>query len=210
MSLRFIGQHDFTSKGKFIWEILSQLRDMGEGRYITARPKMDRWLQQGILWGDWTFRGVPLGVYKFEMELNRSQWILVHKHEESRLIENKKRMPVIRFPSSFPIPPLQKLLANKLAKKLVRLDNVSKIPQERAPLDLCIDPEFKHLSSLFERFEPINGLNQNLNKNNNSIYNEVDQSNLLELLGQMFPVKIDTLSSDPAKYRPLFKEEGKN
>nr|CAD2129177.1 unnamed protein product [Meloidogyne enterolobii] len=224
MSLRFIGQHDFTSKGKFVWEILSQLRNMGEGRYITnycwntkwplessyikiiaARPKMDRWLQQGVLWGEWTFRGIPLGVYKFGNELNRSQWILVHKHEEKKLIENEKKMPKIRLPSSFPIPPLQRLLANKLSKKLEILDKTTHTPQERALLDLCVDPEFEHLSSLFERFEPTKESSQNLN--NNSIYNEVDPSNLLELLGQMFPVKIDALSSDKAYYKPLFKQK---
>jgi len=34
------------------------------------------------------------------------------------------------------------------------LDKTTHTPQERALLDLCVDPEFEHLSSLFERFEP--------------------------------------------------------
>ena len=36
MSLRFIGNQDFVSNGKFLWEILTQLKNLGVGRYVTV------------------------------------------------------------------------------------------------------------------------------------------------------------------------------
>lgn len=33
---------------------------------------MDRWLQMGSVWADWTYRGLKLGLYEFNSDLNRS------------------------------------------------------------------------------------------------------------------------------------------
>lgn len=68
---------------------------------------MDRWLQKGRVWGEWTFRGRNLGIYEFSDNLNRSDWILIHRHEEKELFENNKQMRMIEYPSTMPIPPLQ-------------------------------------------------------------------------------------------------------
>lgn len=124
--LRFIGHYDVGAEGKFLWEILTQLRGMGIGRYVTrtewtrkwpkeasylriirARPAMDRWLHRGRLWAEWTHRGHPLGIYEFTDDLNRSDWRLIHRHEEAGYLENKRQMPLIEVPDSFPLPPLQ-------------------------------------------------------------------------------------------------------
>lgn len=68
---------------------------------------MDRWLHRGRVWAEWTFRGHNLGVFEFDKDLNRTDWKLVHKHEESKLLENTKKMAPIELPDSFPLPPLQ-------------------------------------------------------------------------------------------------------
>jgi hypothetical protein len=43
---------------------------------------MDQWLQNGKMWGEWIFRSHPFGIYEFSNDLNRSDWRLIHKHEE--------------------------------------------------------------------------------------------------------------------------------
>ena len=68
---------------------------------------MDRWLNRGTLWAEWTFRGQNLGLYEFSHDLNRPDWHLVHKHEESALLVEKGAMEPINLPDSFPLPPLQ-------------------------------------------------------------------------------------------------------
>ena len=140
--IRFIGNYDFNSQGKFLFEIICQLREMGTGRYVTknewlqkwpnqpsylkiikvctffskkttntamiqARPAMDRWMHDGKVWGEWTHRGKHLGIYEFNRELNRSDWRLIHKHEEASFLNNKNAMDDIVFNDSFPLPPLQ-------------------------------------------------------------------------------------------------------
>lgn len=42
-NIRFVGHHDFTSQGKFIWEIICQLRNMGTGRYVTKNEWLTKW-----------------------------------------------------------------------------------------------------------------------------------------------------------------------
>jgi hypothetical protein len=68
---------------------------------------MDRWLHLGKVWAEWTFRGHNLGVYEFNTNLNRTDWKLVHKHEESKLMEKTNKMDKIELPDSIPLPPLQ-------------------------------------------------------------------------------------------------------
>lgn len=43
---RFIGNYDVASEGKFLWEILLQLRNMGVGRYVTKSEWLSKWPQQ--------------------------------------------------------------------------------------------------------------------------------------------------------------------
>uniref|UniRef100_A0A914GWV3 Uncharacterized protein n=1 Tax=Globodera rostochiensis TaxID=31243 RepID=A0A914GWV3_GLORO len=205
MSLRFFGVHDCASDGKFLWEILAQLRGLGVGRYVTktewtrrwpdqpsylrivkARPAMDRWLQEGRLWADWTFRGRHLGLFEFDSDLNRSDWILIHKHEEKNFTEDKQRMASLNIPSSFPIPPLQQLLSNKWAEKYGSDEFLSK---KRAPLDVCLDPNFEIYRKFIKRTEPT--------KMSDSIYDEVEPGVFLDLYGQMLPTKIDSWSPEP-------------
>jgi hypothetical protein len=33
--IRYTGHYDFANEGKFLWEILCQLRNFGIGRYVT-------------------------------------------------------------------------------------------------------------------------------------------------------------------------------
>lgn len=67
---------------------------------------MDRWLHKGRLWAEWTYRGHNLGVYEFDRDLDRSDWKLIHKHEEKEFIQIKNKMPPIDIPDTFPLPPL--------------------------------------------------------------------------------------------------------
>jgi hypothetical protein len=68
---------------------------------------MDRWLHLGTVWAEWTFRGCNLGIYEFSTDLNRTDWKLIHRHEEAKMLENSNKMGFIDLPDSFPLPPLQ-------------------------------------------------------------------------------------------------------
>lgn len=67
---------------------------------------MDRWLNRGRVIGEWTFRGHNLGIFEFTLETNRSDWKLIHKHEQKELAKAKEKMGSFEFPDSFPLPPL--------------------------------------------------------------------------------------------------------
>lgn len=82
---------------------------------------MDRWLHKGRLWAEWTFRGHNLGVYEFDRDLDRSDWRLIHKHEESELFQSKEKMPPIDIPESFPLPPLQVYTGNNFLMEFLAL-----------------------------------------------------------------------------------------
>ncbi|WKY02409.1 hypothetical protein Q1695_016008 [Nippostrongylus brasiliensis] len=216
-AIRFVGNYDVNAQGKFLWEILCQLRKLGVGRVVTknewarkwpnqpsyikivrAQPAMDRWLFGGKVWGHWTFRGRDLGVYEFANDLNRSDWRLIHKHEEQKFMECKQPMGDIVLPKSFPIPPLQELLSKRAAEK------AGVTPQEghlRAPLKLCIDPEFHMLTSFIKQKEP--------KETSTSIYDEVDPKVLLDLYGDELPVKVEAWNVGPASFTPRFSATGK-
>lgn len=154
---------------------------------------MDRWLFGGKVWGEWTFRGRDLGVYEFAHDLNRSDWRLIHRHEEKEFTECKQPMSDITLPSSFPIPPLQNLFAKRACEK-------AGVPfteeRKRAPLDLCIDPEFEMLKPFIKQAEPA--------KKSTSIYEEVDPKVLLDLYGNELPVKVEAWNVGPATFTPRF------
>ncbi|KAL3091355.1 hypothetical protein niasHS_007148 [Heterodera schachtii] len=217
MSLRFFGFHDSVSEGKFLWEILTQLRGLGVGRCVTksewmrrwpdqpsymrivkARPTMDRWLQEGSLWADWTFRGKHLGVYEFGTDLNRSDWVLIHKHEEKKFTENRQQMGTLNIPSTFPVPPLQQLLSKKWAEKCGGSE-AAVHHKKRAPLDVCLDPNFEMYRKFIKRVEP--------KKMSDSIYDEIDPGVFLDLYGRMLPTKIDAWSPDPEVVQYRFSRQ---
>uniref|UniRef100_A0AC34QPF0 28S ribosomal protein S34, mitochondrial n=1 Tax=Panagrolaimus sp. JU765 TaxID=591449 RepID=A0AC34QPF0_9BILA len=212
--IRFVGNHDFSSQGKFMWEILCQLRNMGIGRYVTktewlqkwpnepsylkiikARPGMDRWMHTGKLWAEWTFRGQKLGIYEFSKDLNRSDWKLIHKHEEKQFLDNPNKMKDIVFPDSIPLPPLQIQLSKKDAVKNGQQWSEDK---ERIPLELSIDPQFEMLKPFIKQVPP--------QRKSKSIYDEVDSESLLELYGDLLPVKLEAWGTEPAKLRKRFAQ----
>jgi len=200
--IRFVGFFDFTSEGKFLWEILTQLKSMGVGRYVTktewvnkwpeeksfvkivkVRPEMDRWLQNGKMWGEWTFRSHPLGIYEFSKDLNRSDWRLINKHQEQEYLNFQKKRKPIKIPLTFPLPPLQKHLYRHKG---------SNREKDRAPLKICLDPQFESLQKLIERTHSL--------QEAKSPYNEMDEETYLDLYGKSLPTKIDAWSLDPATY----------
>uniref|UniRef100_A0A1I7T8G2 Metallophosphoesterase n=1 Tax=Caenorhabditis tropicalis TaxID=1561998 RepID=A0A1I7T8G2_9PELO len=210
--IRFVGNHDVASEGKFLFEILSQLRNFGVGRLVTknewarkwpdspsfvkilrAEPEMDRWLFEGKVYAEWVFRGKNLGIYEFSKDLNRSDWQLVHKHQEKSYTACSTPMQPLVFPDSFPLPPLQVHLSQKSARKS-GLDE--KTIQRRAPLVLSIDPEFEHLKPFIKQETP--------NSKSSSIYEEVDRNALLDLYGNELPVKVEAWNAGPAAFQPRF------
>lgn len=185
---------------------------MGVGRYVTknewltrwpeeasflkiigVKPKMDRWLQSGCVWAEWTLRGRKLGIYEFKANLNRSDWRLIHKHEEKQFLDNPKQMPPLEIPSTMPIPPLQKHMNREWIEKY-NIKNIQ--PTTRTALDLCIDPQFEWVRPFIVRVEP--------SHMHDTIYDEADPKTYLELYGRMLPVKFDVWTSDPAKYENHF------
>ncbi|CAD5225361.1 unnamed protein product [Bursaphelenchus okinawaensis] len=215
-ALRFVGNYDVAAEGKCLWEILCQLRNLGAGRIVTktewqlrwpnqssylkivhARPEMDPWLHKGKVWAEWTFRGRNMGVYEFSNDLNRADWKLVHKHEEHKLLDNKSTVSDIVLPSTFPLPPLQRYLSQRAAKKSgVKYDGKR---DGRASLDVCLDPQFNVYKDLIKQKEPTN--------HSDSIYKEVDPQVYLDWYGQVLPTKVETWSLGPASYEPRWKVE---
>uniref|UniRef100_A0A0K0DGK2 DRMBL domain-containing protein n=1 Tax=Angiostrongylus cantonensis TaxID=6313 RepID=A0A0K0DGK2_ANGCA len=215
-SVCFIGNYDVNAQGKYLWEILCQLKRFGVGRVVTknewgrkwptqpsyikivrAQPSMDRWLFGGSVWGEWTFRGRTLGVYDFAIDLSRSDWRLIHKYEEEKFMECNQPMTDITLPNSFPIPPLQNLFTKKTCEK-----TGTKFREEhtRAPLKLCIDPEFSMLAPFIKQAEP--------NRKSTSIYDEIDPEILLGLYGNELPVKVEAWNVGPAAFTPRFSASG--
>ncbi|CAI5445857.1 unnamed protein product [Caenorhabditis angaria] len=211
-TIRFVGNHDIASEGKFLWEILAQLRSFGVGRLVTknewtrkwpeqpsymkivrAEPGMDRWLFEGKLYAEWVFRGQNLGVYEFSKDLNRSDWQLIHKHQEQSFTKCTKSMEPINLPDSFPLPPLQVHFQQKYALKN-GIDE--KLVQKRAPLNLCIDSEFSHMKPFIKQSTPEN--------KGTSIYEEVDKNILLDLYGNELPIKVEAWNLGPAAFKPRF------
>ncbi|GMS87722.1 hypothetical protein PENTCL1PPCAC_9897, partial [Pristionchus entomophagus] len=204
--MRFVGNYDVNAEGKFLFEILAQLRGFGVGRMVTktewnrkwpnqpsyivikaVEPEMDRWLSRGTLWADWTYRGKQLGTYEFKHDLNRSDWRLIHRHEEKDFSACASPMKTVPFPDSFPLPPLQVLMAKQAAAK--RGDDPATVPT-RARLQLCVDPELQMVQKMFRQYPPAT--------KSASIYDEVDKEALLDLYGKELPVKVEAWNVGPA------------
>jgi hypothetical protein len=71
--------------------------------------------------------------------------------------------------------------------------------EQRAPLKICLDPQFKLIEKLIERTPPL--------RESKSVYDEVDEKTYLDIYGQSLPVKIDSWSLDPASYSYHFHPE---
>ncbi|KAL6725319.1 hypothetical protein Aduo_007380 [Ancylostoma duodenale] len=67
---------------------------------------------------------------------------------------------------------------------------------KRAPLKLCIDPEFDMLTPFIKQAEP--------EKKGTSIYEEVDPKVFLDLYGKELPVKVEAWNVGPASFTPRF------
>ncbi|MFH4979526.1 hypothetical protein AB6A40_006235 [Gnathostoma spinigerum] len=211
-AIKFIGNYDVTANGKFLWEILCQLRQLGVGRLVTknewgrkwpeqpsylkivrARPDMDRWLHSGKVWAEWTFRGRDLGLYEFSADLNRSDWRLIHKHEEASFTKCANPMKDFEIPDSMPTPPLQILLTKKYAKKNGLEYNKA---WDRIPLELCLDAEHLALKPFFKMVKP--------KKLGRSIYEENDPDTWLDLYGAELPTKVEAWNIGPATLQHRF------
>ncbi|KAK6043096.1 hypothetical protein COOONC_19399 [Cooperia oncophora] len=66
----------------------------------------------------------------------------------------------------------------------------------RAPLQLCIDPEFSMLTPFINQEEPAS--------QSTSIYDEVDPKVYLDLYGNEPPVKVEAWNVGPATFTPRF------
>lgn len=68
---------------------------------------------------------------------------------------------------------------------------------ERAPLELCVDPQFEMLQRFFKRVNVPEG------KESHSIYKEIDPEVYLDLYGRLLPPKVESWALGPAA--PTFK-----
>ncbi|KAK5984648.1 hypothetical protein GCK32_003793 [Trichostrongylus colubriformis] len=139
-AIRFIGNYDVNAQGKFLWEILCQLRQFGVGRIVTKNEWGRKWPTQ---------------------------------------------------------PSYIRIVRNLMAKRACEKAGVPfREEQTRAPLQLCIDPEFSMLTPFMKQEEPT--------KHRSSIYDEVDPKVLLDLYGNEPPVKVEAWNIGPATFTPRF------
>ncbi|VDK85138.1 unnamed protein product [Litomosoides sigmodontis] len=205
-NIRYIGNYDINAEGKFLWEILCQLRNLGIGRIVTknewarkwpkqpsylkivqACPNMDRWLLRGKLWANWTFRGINLGLYEFASDLARSDWRLIHKHEEDEFVKCDNPMQPIEYPKTMPLPPYLRAVCEN--------GDIVKMDEKRINLELSLDPQFSMIKHLFKQVDIEHG---------NCIYAETKPEIWLDLYGDEMPTKVEAWTVGPAELRPHF------
>lgn len=85
-------------------------------------------------------------------------------------------------------------MAQKHAKKIGKTWTSE---MERAPLDLCIDPQFKMLKPYFKQIV--------ISKKSDSIYEETPAGVFLDLYGKMLPPKVEAWSLGAARPNFYFK-----
>jgi len=216
-AIRFIGNYDVASEGKFLWEILTQLKGFGLGRMVTknewsrkwpsqpsfclirrVRPGMDRWLHSGTMWAEWTFRGRALGMFQFDKDLNRSDWRLIHRDEEHLFSTIKETMSDVILPARFPLPPLQTYMSKQYAK---RSGQSWTKDREYAPFDVVLDPEM-------EMLRPFIRLKEKGGEEMRDIY-DLDPSIFLDLYGQELPTKVESWNLGAAMFETRFKSKEK-
>ncbi|CAJ0567521.1 unnamed protein product, partial [Mesorhabditis spiculigera] len=214
--IRFIGHPDVNAEGKYLWEILAQLRKFGVGRVVTksewgrkwpdqpsflkiarVAPTMDRWLFGGKMWAEWTFRGRNLGIYEFGQDLNRADWKLIHRHEEQAFTNcDHRQMPEVDLPDSFPLPPLQVHLMKRISAARGK-----EWPAEhsRMALHLSVDPELAHMSPIVKQVTPA--------RKGKSLYDEVDPAKILDFYGKELPFRVEAWATEPAAFSLPFTPE---
>ena len=70
-----------------------------------------QWLRHGHIIGSWVLRSQPIGVYKFTRDLDRADWLLIHKHDEHKYTDaavSKQHTFGLRRPARLPLPVLQR------------------------------------------------------------------------------------------------------
>jgi hypothetical protein len=70
--------------------------------------------------------------------------------------------------------------------------------QERAPLDLCIDPQFEIYKKFITQRPPT--------KQATSIYDEVDPKTYLDFYGRALPTRVDSWNLGPAEFKRRFTD----
>ncbi|XP_066951226.1 small ribosomal subunit protein mS34 isoform X1 [Macrobrachium rosenbergii] len=126
--------------GKRLWEIIGYLKDFGVGRMVarsaherypepsfyrilsarpqmdTGRPYMDEDNIKGKVLVERVFRGVNEGVVDLSKSAYKTDFKLIHKHEEHRYLEalkNCKPKEAKILPQTIELPPLLKIIAER-------------------------------------------------------------------------------------------------
>ncbi|XP_037784309.1 uncharacterized protein LOC119580304 [Penaeus monodon] len=130
--------HSFL--GKRLWEILCSLQDFGVGRMVvrsrferypevcyyrivTAKPQMDNGRphmdednMRGRVTAEQIFRGKNMGIVDISKASYKTDFRLIHKHEEAKYLQKAKESSpcdVRIFPQTMDMPPLLKLFAER-------------------------------------------------------------------------------------------------
>ncbi|XP_068206961.1 small ribosomal subunit protein mS34 [Palaemon carinicauda] len=126
--------------GKRLWEIIGSLKDFGVGRMVvrstlerypepsffrilsaqpemdTGRPYRDEDNLRGKVLVERVFRGVNMGVVDISKSAYKTDFKLIHKHEEHKYLEalkNFKPPEVKILPQTMEMPPLLKIIAER-------------------------------------------------------------------------------------------------
>uniref|UniRef100_A0A914V5Y6 28S ribosomal protein S34, mitochondrial n=1 Tax=Plectus sambesii TaxID=2011161 RepID=A0A914V5Y6_9BILA len=199
-NIRYIGNFDVTAEGKFLWELLAQLRHFGVGRLVTknewlrrwpsqpsycivrkVQPEMDRWLWKGKMWSEWVYRGRNMGVYEFSRDLNRADWRLIHKEEEAEFTKCEQPFSTLAIPNKVPLPPLQRHFAEKMAKREGRTLEEKELLIDLVPF---VDPDFDMLRPVMKQTSTLNP------PPTGSVY-DIDPNVYLNLYGEELPTKVE-------------------
>lgn len=133
MRIRYIGRDPFF-KGKALYEIARQLRDLGVGRIVYRQSQATRWsgqktyyrltkvipdatckeFRKGSAWGEEVFRGKPRG----EIEIttgHKYDWVLLPKCDEEAFCAETEVFEIeeTSVPKNIDCPPLLKMVIVK-------------------------------------------------------------------------------------------------
>ncbi|RUS81789.1 hypothetical protein EGW08_010481 [Elysia chlorotica] len=133
MPTRYIGR-DPIFKGKSLYEIARQLRNLGVGRIVYRQSQATRWpgqktyfrltkvvpdatckeFKQGVAWGQEVFRGKARGITEITTG-HKYDWVLVPKNEEKSFSEETEVFEVEEssVPKHIDCPPLLKIVLQK-------------------------------------------------------------------------------------------------
>ncbi|CAL1528986.1 unnamed protein product [Lymnaea stagnalis] len=136
MPIRYIGREPFH-KGKSLFEICRQLRDLGVGRVVYRKSFALKWPTQlsyyrltqvtpdmtckefckGTAWGQMVFRGKETGLAEITSG-HKFDWILVPKEEEEEYCKSPEVFDVdkIAIPKYIACPPLLEIVLKQEIK----------------------------------------------------------------------------------------------